>query len=149
MRFDTDVKSRDVLLVDDSPGDVMLVREAMGALELSSQLHVVENGVEALRFLAQEDEYADRPRPDMILLDLNMPKMSGTEVLERIKTDPRWKNIPVAVLTTSDSEDDVERCYELSANCYIVKPMDIASFHAVIGAIDAFWLSHVELPVKH
>ena len=148
MNASTMGRERDVLLVEDSPGDVMLVREAMASLEVQSRLHVVHDGCEALRFLGREGEYADRPRPDMILLDLNLPVMDGRQALEKIKSNPDWKNIPVAVLSTSDSPEDVESSYELSANCYIVKPMDIAEFRKIIRAIDDFWFSVARFPPK-
>lgn len=141
--------SRDVLLVEDSPGDVMLVREAMSSLSVPSHLHVVGNGSEALKFLDGEGEYVGCPQPDMILLDLNLPVMDGREALRHIKQHPQWKKIPVAVLSTSDSEADINASYELSANCYIVKPMDMDSFRNVIRTIDDFWLSMVKLPPKH
>lgn len=140
---------RDVLLVEDSPGDVMLVREAMSALGMKSHLHVVGDGAEALRFLGGEDEYAGSPSPDLILLDLNLPIMDGKEALRNIKAHPEWKKIPVAILSTSDAEDDIEDSYELSANCYIVKPMDMDGFRDVVRAIDDFWLSVVKFPPQH
>ena len=139
----------DVLLVEDSPGDVMLIREAMAALNMQSKLHVVGDGAEALKFLGREGEYASQPRPDMILMDLNMPVMDGREALQRIKADPDLRKIPVAVLSTSDTDDDVESSYALLANCYIVKPMDMSSFREVMRAIDSFWLSVVKFPPKH
>ncbi len=142
-------ESRNVLLVEDSPGDVMLVREAMSTLQVQSELHVVSDGSQALEFLGGEGEYAGRPTPDIILLDLNLPGMSGREALRHIKSNPDWKKIPVAVLSTSDAEDDIETSYELSANCYIVKPLDIESFRDVVRAIDDFWLSVVKFPPKH
>lgn len=140
---------REVLLVEDSPGDVMLVREAMSSLSTPSHLHVVENGAEALKFLGGEGDYAGSPQPDMILLDLNLPVMDGREALRNIKQHPKWKKIPVAILSTSDAEEDVDSSYELFANCYIVKPMDMDSFRNIIRVIDDFWLSVVKLPPKH
>lgn len=141
--------NREVLLVEDSPGDVMLVREAMSTLAFPSHLHVVGNGAEALKFLDREGDYAGSPQPDMILLDLNLPVMDGREALRNIKQHPQWKKIPVAVLSTSDAEEDIESSYDLFANCYIVKPMDMDSFRNVIRVIDDFWLSVVKLPPKH
>lgn len=141
-------QNREVLLVEDSPGDVMLVREAMSAVSASSHLHVVGDGAEALAFLGGEGKYAGAPSPDLILLDLNLPVMDGKEALRNIKAHPQWKKIPVAILSTSDSEDDIASSYELSANCYIVKPMDMESFRNVIRAIDEFWLSVVKFPPK-
>jgi two-component system response regulator len=142
-------RDREVLLVEDSPGDVMLVREAMSALAVTSRLHVFGDGAEALKFLGGEDEYAGAPNPDLILLDLNLPVMDGREALQNIKQHPQWKRIPVAVLSTSDSEEDIASSYDLLAACYIVKPMDIQSFREVIRAIDDFWLSVVRFPSKH
>ena len=142
-------RHREILLVEDSPGDVMLVREAMSALAVTNRLHVVSDGAEALKFLGGEDEYAGTPSPDLILLDLNLPVMDGREALQNIKQHPQWKRIPVAVLSTSDSEEDIASSYDLLAACYIVKPMDIQSFREVIRAIDDFWLSVVRFPSKH
>lgn len=141
--------SREVLLVEDSPGDVMLVREAMSSLPVQSNLHVVGDGAEALKFLGGEGDYTGCPQPDVILLDLNLPVMDGREALRHIKQHPQWKKIPVAVLSTSEAEGDIESSYELSANCYIVKPMDMDSFRNVIRVIDDFWLSVVKLPPKN
>ena len=134
------MERRQVLLVEDSPGDALLVREAMSAVSASSKLHVVGDGAEALEFLNGEGEYAGLPSPDLILLDLNLPIMDGKEALRRIKAHPQWKKIPVAILSTSDSEEDIANSYELSANCYIVKPMDMESFRDVVRAIDDFWM---------
>lgn len=141
--------NHEVLLVEDSLGDVMLVREAMSVASVSTRLHVVGDGAQALEFLGREGEYAGVPSPDLILLDLNLPVMDGREALREIKTHPEWKKIPVAILSTSDSEADVSSSYELSANCYIVKPMDMKSFRNVVRAIDSFWLSVVKFPPKH
>lgn len=138
----------DVLLVEDSPGDVLLVREAMSAMEFGGELHVVGDGAEALQFLGGEGEFADAPRPDMILLDLNLPVMDGKEALREIKHNPEWKRIPVAILSTSDSDHDIDESYSLSANCYIVKPMDISGYREMVSAIKAFWLSVARLPQK-
>jgi len=143
------MKNCEILLVEDSPGDVMLVREAMSALEVSSHLHVVGDGAEALRFLGGEGEYVDKRSPDMILLDLNLPIMDGKEALRNIKAHPEWRKIPVAILSTSDADADIDESYDLSASCYIVKPMDMESFHGIVRAIDDFWLSVVRFPPKH
>jgi chemotaxis family two-component system response regulator Rcp1 len=136
-------ENRNILLVEDSPGDVLLVREAMSSNGMRDRLHVVTDGADAIRFLEEEE------RPDLILLDLNLPVMDGREVLERIKTHPEWKSIPVAILSTSSSDEDVRDCYDHCANCYIVKPMDMVEFRRVVHAIDEFWLSVVQHPPRH
>lgn len=141
-------EARDILLVEDSPGDVLLVREAMAQNDLRDRLHVVGDGAEAIRFLNGDGRYADRPRPHLILLDLNLPVMDGREVLRRIKSRDEWKAIPVAILSTSDADDDVRECYDLQANCYIVKPMHMDDFCRVMHAIDEFWLSVVRFPAR-
>lgn len=141
--------SREILLVEDSPGDVMLVREAISSLSVPSRLHVVGNGAEALSFLDRNGEYLSCPQPDMILLDLNLPVMDGREALRHIKSNPDWKKIPVVVLSMSDADEDIDASYELAANCYIVKPLDMESFRNVIRTIDDFWLSVVRFPSKH
>lgn len=136
----------EILLVEDSPGDVTLTIEALRDAKVANNLHVARDGEEALRFLRQEGEFADKPRPDLILLDLNMPRKDGREVLADLKIDPELKRIPVVVLTTSQSEDDVAAVYNLSANCYVAKPVDLDQFLGVVRAIDDFWLSLVKLP---
>ena len=136
----------EILLVEDSPGDVTLTIEALRDAKVANNLHVARDGEEALRFLRQEGEFADKPRPDLILLDLNMPRKDGREVLADLKIDPDLKRIPVVVLTTSQSEDDVAAVYNLSANCYVAKPVDLDQFLGVVRAIDDFWLSLVKLP---
>ena len=136
----------EILLVEDSPGDVTLTIEALRDAKVANRLHIARDGEEALRFLRQEGEFADRPRPDLILLDLNMPRKDGREVLADMKADDDLKRIPVVVLTTSQSEDDVAAVYNLSANCYVAKPVDLDQFLGVVRAIDDFWLSLVKLP---
>ena len=136
----------EILLVEDSPGDVTLTIEALRDAKVANNLPVARDGEEALRFLRQEAEFADRPRPDLILLDLNMPRKDGREVLADMKADDELKRIPVVVLTTSQSEDDVAAVYNLSANCYVAKPVDLDQFLGVVRAIDDFWLSLVKLP---
>lgn len=136
----------EILLVEDSPGDVTLTIEALRDAKVANNLHVARDGEEALRFLRNEGEFADRPRPDLILLDLNMPRKDGREVLADMKADDELKRIPVVVLTTSQSEDDVAAVYNLSANCYVAKPVDLDQFLGVVRAIDDFWLSLVKLP---
>jgi chemotaxis family two-component system response regulator Rcp1 len=136
----------EILLVEDNPGDVRLTVEALKEGKVSNHLHVAKDGVEALAFLRQEGKYADAHRPDVILLDLNLPKKDGREVLEEIKADEHLRRIPVVVLTTSSSEQDVLRSYDLHANCYITKPVDLEQFMDVVKGIEDFWLSVVKLP---
>lgn len=139
----------EILLVEDNPGDVRLTKEALKEGRVSNNLSIVGNGIEALAFLRQEEEYASSPRPDLILLDLNLPMKSGHEVLRELKTDPAIKHIPVVVLTTSSAEQDILSTYDLHANCYITKPIDFDQFIRVIQSIESFWLSIVELPSSH
>jgi len=136
----------EVLLVEDSAGDVRLTREAFKDAKVLINLHVASDGTEAMAFLRREGEYANVARPDLILLDLNLPKKDGREVLEEIKESPALKTIPVVILTTSASEADILRSYRLHANCYITKPVDLGGFLEVIKSIDSFWLSVVQLP---
>ena len=136
----------EILLVEDNPGDVRLTQEALKEGKVSNNLSVVGDGVEALAFLRREGEYADAIRPDIILLDLNLPKKSGHEVLQEVKTDLDLRRIPVVILTTSSSEQDVLDTYDLHANCYITKPVDIEQFIKVAQSIDQFWLTMVTLP---
>jgi two-component system, chemotaxis family, response regulator Rcp1 len=136
----------EILLVEDSPGDVRLTREALREGKVLNELQVVGDGVEALDYLFQRNQHVGAPRPDLILLDLNLPKKDGREVLSEIKTDNALKRIPVVVLTTSQSEEDVLRTYDLHANCYIPKPVDFERFIEVVRSIDAFWLTVVKLP---
>ena len=136
-----------VLLVEDNPGDVRLTTEALREGKIPHHLHVVSDGVEAMAFLRREGPYADAPRPDLILLDLNLPKKDGREVLAEIKADENLKRIPVVVLTTSQAEEDILRTYELHANCYVTKPVDLQQFIAVIQAIEEYWLATARLPV--
>jgi chemotaxis family two-component system response regulator Rcp1 len=135
-----------ILLVEDNPGDVRLTQEALKEGDLPNQLHVVKDGVEALAFLRREGVHADAPRPDLILLDLNLPKKSGREVLEVIKQDDGLKRIPVVVLTTSDAKTDIVQVYDLHANCFITKPVDLEDFMQVVRRIEEFWFSIVQLP---
>jgi CheY-like chemotaxis protein len=136
----------DVLLVEDDPGDVLMTREAFTDYKIHNRLHVVSNGVDAMAFLRHEGEHADAPLPDLILLDLNLPRMDGREVLAAIKGDPELCRIPVVVLTTSDSEDDVSHSYSLHANAYVTKPVDFERFVDVVRQIDDFFVSVVRLP---
>ncbi len=135
-----------ILLVEDSPGDVRLTIEALKDGKVKNDLSIVGDGVEALAFLKGEGKYAEAPRPDLILLDLNLPRMDGRELLTIIKQEEKLKRIPVVVLTTSEAEADVLRVYDLNANCYITKPVDLDKFIAVIKAIEDFWLTIVKLP---
>ena len=136
----------DILLVEDSPADVLITREAFEEFRLTNTLHVVEDGVEALAFLNQKGKYASAPHPDLILLDLNLPRKNGREVLAEIKADPRFKSIPVVILTTSHSEQDVLQAYDHYANCYIVKPVGFENFVEAMKTIRQFWFSVVTLP---
>lgn len=136
----------DVLLVEDDPGDVLMTREAFLDNKVANTLHVVSDGVKALEFLRREGDYADAPVPDLILLDLNLPKMDGREVLGAIKDDPALRTIPVVVLTTSESQEDVLRSYSLHANAYVTKPVDFDRFIEVVRQIDDFFVSVVKLP---
>ena len=135
-----------VLLVEDSPGDVRLTREAFKDAKVHINLHVAPDGIEAMAFLRHEGAHANAPRPDLILLDLNLPKKDGREVLAEIKESPALKSIPVVILTTSASEADILRSYRLHANCYIAKPVDLDGFLKVVKSIDGFWLSVVKFP---
>ncbi len=139
-------KQVEILLVEDSPGDVRLTQEALGDAKIRNRLNVVNDGVEALAYLRQEGHYGDAPRPDLILLDLNMPRMDGREVLAAIKCQDNLKTIPVVVLTSSDADADILRSYELHASCYITKPVDLEQFITVVAGIEEFWFSIVKLP---
>lgn len=136
----------EILLVEDNPGDARLTREAMREGKMLNRIHHVRDGVEALAFLRHEDEFRDVPVPDIILLDLNMPRKNGREVLAEIKEDSRLRLIPIVVLTTSENEKDIIESYELHANCYIVKPVNLERFTEIVRAIENFWLSIVTLP---
>ncbi|POH62689.1 response regulator [Cryobacterium zongtaii] len=135
-----------VLLVEDSPGDVRLTREALHDANVAIQLHVASDGVEALAFLRREDAYAGAPRPDLILLDLNLPRMDGREVLAWIKADPDLKTIPTIILTTSEAEDDIVTSYQLQANSYLSKPVQLDRFETLVKSINDFWLTKAKLP---
>ena len=135
-----------ILLVEDNPGDVRLTKEALKEAKVRNQLSVVEDGVAAMSFLRREGEYTDAERPDLILLDLNLPKKDGREVLEEIKQDPALKRIPIVVLTTSRAEQDILQSYDLHANCYVTKPVDLDQFINIVKSIEDFWLTIVRLP---
>ena len=136
----------EILLVEDSPSDAFLIREALSGSKLLNKLHVVENGVDAIAFLRREGAFASEPRPDLILLDLNLPKMDGREVLREIKADDDLRAIPVVVLTSSDAEEDILKSYKLNANCYITKPVEFDKFVKVVRSIREFWFAVVTLP---
>jgi two-component system, chemotaxis family, response regulator Rcp1 len=139
-------RSVEILLVEDNPDDVDLTLEAFKESSSQSRLHVVEDGVEALAFLRHQGAYAAAPRPDLILLDLNLPRKTGHELLAEIKIDPELRQIPVVVLTTSAADADVNRSYELAANCYITKPVDLDAFFGVVNIVDRFWRDIATLP---
>jgi chemotaxis family two-component system response regulator Rcp1 len=137
-----------ILLVEDSPGDVRLTQEALRDAKVQNNLYIASDGMEATAFLWRQGKHANAPRPDLILLDLNLPKKSGREILEEIKQDASLKSIPVVVLTTSVAEEDILRSYQLHANCYITKPVDLEQFLKVVKTIDNFWLAIVKLPTR-
>jgi CheY-like chemotaxis protein len=141
-------RSIEVLLVEDDPGDVLMTKEAFQDYKLSNQLHVVTDGAEAMDFLRRQGEHADKPRPDLVLLDLNLPRMDGREVLQAIKSDPELASIPVVILTTSEAEEDVLRSYSLHANAYVTKPVDFERFIEVVRQIDDFFVTVVRLPSR-
>ena len=136
----------EILLVEDSPGDVRLTQEALRDARVRNRLHVASDGVEAMAFLRREGAHADAPRPDLILLDLNLPRMDGREVLREVKSDASLATIPVVILTTSDADEDIARSYELHANCYVTKPVGLEAFLTVVQNIEHFWVSIVKLP---
>jgi len=148
MKTITDGRPIEILLVEDSATDVLLAQEALVEAKLRNNLHVVKDGVEAMAFLRREGAYSAVPRPDLILLDLNMPRKDGREVLAEVKADERLKNIPVVVLTTSHAQEDVLEAYGLHANCYISKPVDFEQFTNVVRAINQFWFTVVTLPTS-
>jgi CheY-like chemotaxis protein len=137
-----------ILLVEDSPGDVRLTQEVLCDARIANDLHVVGDGEQAMAFLRREGDYASHPRPDLVLLDLNLPRKDGREVLADLNADPELKAIPVIVLTTSEAEQDILRSYRLAANAYITKPIDLNEFIAVVRSIETFWLTIVRLPPK-
>lgn len=139
-------KPIDILMVEDNAGDARLAEEAFKESKMMNTLHRVKDGVEALAFVRRTGEFSDAPRPDIILLDLNLPRKDGREVLEELKNDPDLKTIPVVVLTTSEAEQDILKSYELHANCYITKPVDLDKFMGIVKRLEDFWLSIVKLP---
>ncbi len=140
------VQSIEVLLVEDDPGDELMTREAFEDHKIGNQLHVARDGQEALDFLYRRGDFAGAPRVDLILLDLNLPKYDGRQVLERIRADPELTHMPVVVLTTSSAEEDIMRSYKLHANAYVTKPVDVSDFIAAVRQIDDFFVSVVRLP---
>jgi CheY-like chemotaxis protein len=144
----SEIKSAEILLVEDNPADVGLTREALDDAKVANHLTVVSDGMEAMAYLRREGKYARAIRPDLILLDLNLPKKDGRSVLADVKSDENLKRIPVVVLTTSAAEEDIYRAYGLHANCYICKPVDFGTFVRIINSLESFWLSTVRLPPK-
>jgi len=138
----------EILLVDDNPADIRIMQEALRDARVANRLHAARDGVECMAFLRKEGAYKDAPRPDLILLDLNMPRKGGLEVLAEVKADPDLRGIPTVVLTSSKEEGDVARSYELQANGYVVKPVDLDDFIEVVGGIEEFWVGVVKLPKK-
>ncbi len=136
----------EILLVEDNPGDVRLTREALTEGKVNNNLYVAKDGVEALDFLLRQGEFSDAVQPDLILLDLNLPRMDGRELLARIKNEPDLRRIPVVILTTSKAEADIVKTYDLHANCYITKPVDLEQFIVVVQSIESFWMTIVKLP---
>ena len=139
-------KAVKILLIEDNPGDVRLTIEALKEAKIMNSMHVADDGIEALSFLKKEGIYKDKPRPDLIILDLNLPKKDGREVLGEIKSDDSLKQIPIVILTTSEAEEDIIKSYELHANCYITKPVDMEQFIKVVKSVGEFWFSIVILP---
>lgn len=142
------IKPIDILIVEDNPGDARLIKEVINGNKIQCQLHLVKDGVEAMNFLNRKEEFSGSPRPDLIFLDLNLPKKDGREVLAEIKTDDNLKQIPVVVMTTSQAEEDILKSYSLHANCYVTKPLDLDQFVNVVKSIEDFWFSLVKLPTK-
>ena len=136
----------EILLIEDNPGDIRLTQEALRDNKVRNSMIVAQDGAEAMAILRREGQYADSPRPDLILLDLNLPKIDGREVLRRIKDDNELRHIPVVILTTSRAEQDVLKAYGLHANCYVAKPLELEQFMEVVRAIEGFWLTVVTLP---
>ena len=136
----------EILLVEDSPDDAELTMDALRDGKVQNRLHHVEDGVEAMAFLRREGKYADAPRPDLILLDIIMPRKNGHEVLQEVKSDPDLRSIPVVVMTSSDDEDDIRDAYNRHVNCYVTKPVDLDQFVTVVKSIETFWFTIVKLP---
>ena len=141
-----DIKPVEILLVEDNPADIRLTKEALKESKIYNNLHIVMDGIEAMKFLKNQEKYKNEPKPDLIILDLNLPKKSGKEVLEDIKKIDNLKRIPVVVLSMSSAEEDILDSYDLHANCYISKPLDLKQFEKVVKSIEQFWFSIVKLP---
>jgi len=139
-------KPINILIVEDNPGDARLIKEVLNEGKILNDLHIVKDGVEAMEFLHKRGEYAKAPRPDLIILDLNLPKKDGREVLAEVKSDQHLKSIPIVIMTTSNAEEDILKSYNLHANCYITKPLDFHQFVKVVESIENFWFSMVKLP---
>jgi two-component system response regulator len=142
------LKNIEILLVEDSQSDVIITREAFKEAKLLNTLHVVNDGVQALEFLRQQGIYASAPRPDLILLDLNLPRKNGREILAEVKEDPKFRTIPIVILTTSSADEDIVKAYALHANCYVVKPIGFDNFLKAVQSIQSFWFSVVALPAE-
>ena len=138
----------DILLVEDNPGDILLTKRALSGSKLYNTLNIANDGVDALEFLESIEQDPERELPDLILLDLNMPRMDGREFLENLKSQPRWRRIPVVVLTTSDADKDIVKSYDLQASCYITKPVGLDQFSEVVNSVQDFWLAIVKYPPK-
>jgi two-component system response regulator len=141
-------KEVDILLVEDDPGDVELTREGLKTAKMLINLNVVDDGIKALKYLRKEAPYAGAVRPDLILLDLNLPRKDGRETLKEIRADENFKGIPVVVLTTSEADTDIAKCYDLGANCYITKPVGFEAFTRVVKALEDFWFTVVKMPPR-
>lgn len=148
MSVETEEKHKTIFLVEDNRADIRLIEEALKNSSLPHQVVTVRNGMDAMAYLRQEGEYADAPRPDLILLDLNLPKKDGREVLAEIKADPNLKRIPVVVLTTSRNEEDISHSYDLHVNCYITKSRNLSELFKIVKGIEEFWLATVTLPIE-
>ena len=148
MTLETDEKPRIILLVEDNKADIRLIEEALKNSSIAYQMVTARDGVDAMAYLRQEGEYVNALRPDLIVLDLNLPKKDGREVLGEIKTDPKLKRIPVIVLTTSSNEDDIYQSYDLNANCYITKSRNLSQLFSIVKRIEEFWLATVTLPFE-
>ncbi|OGW39849.1 MAG: response regulator [Nitrospirae bacterium GWD2_57_9] len=138
----------EILMVEDNPGDVLLMEEALREGKLSNNLYIANNGDEAMDFLKKRGKFKDAVRPDLIMLDLNLPRKDGREVLAEVKNDPELKKIPIVIVTTSGSEEDIDKTYSLHANCYVTKPVGVRQFFEVVKNIESFWFSIVKLPSK-
>lgn len=148
MRIEGEIQPIEILLVEDNPGDVRLTREALKGSKVYNNLQVISDGEEAIKYLKREGQYSSAPRPDLVLLDLNLPGRDGREILSEIKTSPELNTIPVVILTTSSAEQDIQKTYSLHANCYITKPLELEGFTEVVRSVEGFWLSIVKLPSR-